>query len=95
MFPRFLLPAEYLAAVCINVVHPVNWMSAAAVFEASPRTRDLADGVEVGQLSPVTARKMFAIMVEYGTTLDSDEIATVRAALQNLYKQQASKVKPS
>lgn len=58
-FPRFAVPAEFVAAAIAYYVHPINIMSASLIMEGAEFTENIINGVE----RPLKAREIFAHVV--------------------------------
>lgn len=56
---RLDLPSEFIAAVIIKYVHPMNWMLACSMMEGSV----LADNVIAGVEAPVSATELFSHLI--------------------------------
>lgn len=61
---RITAPAEYIAAVLVVFVAPVNLMPACRFFEHSRPADDLALGPQSQQTEMVTAHQLFALCVD-------------------------------
>lgn len=74
--PRFEVPAEYAAAIIAVFVHPVNWFAACSWVTGMASQEELVSGVRgqaVDGFEIVTARELFAIVIECAT--DADAVA--------------------
>src|SRR5207237_5528243 len=65
-FPLFPAPVEFIAAVIVYYVHPVNIQTACLIMEGSEFTENIINGVE----RPVKAAELFAftLRVRAGNT---------------------------
>lgn len=77
--PRFAVPAEYVAAVLLVFVQPVNrmvacsWMAEARM--TGPRAIDLAtQGIDTGEVDPVAASQLLGLIVSLTGAENSSEV---------------------
>lgn len=76
-FPRFELPAEYLAAVIVVYVHPNNMMAACRTFENARPAQELAGAtVDAGLVDPA---QLFAICC---ALYDGDACEAIRQSFE-------------
>lgn len=78
--PRFLVPAEYVAAVLATFVKPANCMLACAWREGSPTAEKLAAS-DAGLLGsePVRSSRLFSIIVEL-FAMNGSDVTAAKAA---------------
>lgn len=73
-FPRFDVPAEFIAAAIAHYVHPVNFMAACAVMEGCSFTENVINGVE----RVITGRELFShvcrLYAGYGEHIDAAQV---------------------
>lgn len=76
-FPRFRLPAEYVAGAISIWVSPVNCHSACHSLAYTPSAQDLASGKGTQQLDECTPEQLFALCVQ----LYADPVSSSARAL--------------
>ena len=87
-FQPFQVPAEYLAALVVGFVHPVNYAAACAWLAAVNvvPAEELASGVPVGSAEAVTPERLYALVLHAnagpdGTTFYDDYASKVAKQL--------------
>lgn len=79
--PRFLVPAEYIAAVLVCFVSPGNLMLAAAWRDGAPTAERLAGEENTFGAEPVRAARLFSLCCELFSS-DNGQISASRASFE-------------
>ena len=88
--PRFVLPAEYVAAAICKFVKPVNVMIACSWSERHGSDADtMSIGAEDARLEPVSASKLFALCCMLMSKIESME-KRVNSATNRAHGRQAN-----
>ena len=69
------IPAEYMAAVIISVVHPTNWMLACRWVERTEPAQTMGQSGETVIHESVTAERLFSLMLQ----IAADEVTAAKA----------------
>lgn len=79
-FPRFAVPAEFVAGAIAHFVHPANMMTASVIMEGVEWAENIVAGIE----KPLKAQEIFAHVIRVRSGYDRDVEVFVNSTRKKL-----------